>query len=129
MRVLDFEDIAKHNYEYDGAAWNQKTAYEYYLEVEAIGEDELFAALLEALIRNGYEVRYSDKKVRTVIGERGLRMNEWKSITGIYYNIKNDAFQVFIKNAITQDVTGGWRENRAKKVATVLCSELIQCRK
>ncbi len=126
-QTLDFEDIASHDYEYDGSVWNQKTEYEYYVEASNVTEDELFIALSEALKRNGYGIIFSDKKNRAVIGERGLRMNEWRSITGIHYNIKGTEFQIFIKNAITQDITGGWRENRAKKVASVLCTDLIQC--
>ena len=128
-QAIDFEDIAKQNYEYDGSTWNQKTEYEYYLEVQSTDEGTLFSALSEALKRNGYKISSSDIKARTIIGERGLRMNEWNSITGIYYTINKDVFQVFIKNAITQDITGGWRENRAKKIANVLCTELIQCKK
>lgn len=48
------------------------------------------------------------------------------SITAIYYKATGESFQMFFKNAITQDITGGWRSNRAKKVATAFCG-LVRC--
>ena len=50
---LDFEEISKHNYEYDGKAWNQKTQYEYYLEIPLTDEDVLFNALSKAFSTSG----------------------------------------------------------------------------
>lgn len=126
--MLNFEEISMQNYDYDGKAWNQKTQYEYYIEVQSTDENVLFEAISKALTLNGYIVKYSDKSKKTIIGKRGLRMNEWSSITGIYYKAEGDKFQVFFKNAITQDITGGWKENRAKEVAETLCSDLMQCK-
>ena len=53
-QTLDFEDIASHDYEYDGSVWNQKTEYEYYVEASNVTEDELFIALSEASINCCY---------------------------------------------------------------------------
>jgi hypothetical protein len=126
--TLDFDKLAQADYESKDAFWNQQTEYEYFVEVEKIEEDELYKAMTNALIKSGYEISYSNKQKKVLIGERGLRLNEWSSITGLYYRPHDDIFQVFIKNAITQDITGGWRENRAKKVAIVLCESLSKCK-
>ena len=114
--ALDFNKLAQANYESQSGLWNLQTEYEYFVEVLNTEEDELFKAINEALINSGYEITFSNKKDRTIIGERGLRLNEWYSITGIYYRNHTGLFQVFFKNAITQDITGGWRENRARKL-------------
>ena len=126
--ALDFDKLAQADYESKDAFWNQQTEYEYFVEVEKTEEDELYKAMTDALIESGYEIAYSNKQNRSIIGERGLRFNEWSSITGLYYRRHDDIFQIFIKNAITQDITGGWRENRAKKVAIVLCESLSKCK-
>ena len=126
--TLDFDKLAKANYESKDAIWNQQTEYEYFIEVEKTEEDELYKAITDALVNSGYKVSYSNKQNRVVIGKRGLRLNEWKSIIGVYYRGREGFFQIFIKNAITQDITGGWRENRAKKVAVLLCSRLPKCK-
>ncbi len=126
--TFDFDKLAQQNYESKDAIWNQQTEYEYFIEIERIPEDELFKQIIDALVKSGYDISYENKQNRTIIGERGLRFNEWNSITGVYYKHHEDFYQVFIKNAITQDITGGWRENRAKKVAMVLCASLSKCK-
>jgi len=126
--TLDFDKLSQANYESKEGIWNIQTEYEYFVEVEKMEEDALFKAMMEALIESGYELSYVNKPNRTIIGERGLRLNEWNSITGLYYRRLDDVFQIFFKNAITQDITGGWRENRAKKVAKVLCISLSKCK-
>jgi len=126
--TLDFDKLSKMNYESKEGIWNIQTEYEYFVEVEKIEEDALYKAMMEALIESGYELSYVNKPNRTIIGKRGLRLNEWSSITGLYYRRLDDVFQIFFKNAVTQDITGGWRENRAKNVAIVLCASLSKCK-
>jgi hypothetical protein len=127
--ILDFDKLAQANYDSKNAIWNEQTKYEYFVEVERADEDELFTSIIYALTGSGYSISYANKQDRVVIGERGLRLNEWKSITGVYFKGREELFQVFFKNAITQDITGGWRENRAKEVATVFCTSLTKCKR
>jgi hypothetical protein len=126
--TLDFDKLAQANYESRDAIWNEQTEYEYFVEVDRTDEDELYKSITDALVGSGYAIVYSDRQRKTIIGERGLRLNEWKSITGAYYRGQEPTFQVFFKNAITQDITGGWRENRARKVATLFCANLNKCK-
>jgi hypothetical protein len=127
--VYDFDALSNINYESEGKFWNLQTKYEYFIEIDNVTEEVLFSTIQEALTRLGYKISYKDRQQQTIIGERGLQLNEWNSINGVYYNYRNGTFRVYIKNAITQDIIGGWRENRARRVAQVLCSELITCKK
>lgn len=127
--TFNFNELSKKNYDSKDTFWNEHTEYEYLADVEKTDENELFKSIIAALTSSGYTVSYSDIQHQVVIGERGLRPNEWKSITAVYYKGTSELFQVFFKNAITQDVTGGWRENRAKEVAKSLCIILMKCKK
>lgn len=51
-----------------------------------------------------------------------MHANEWNSITGVYYKVdlNKQKLQVYINTKITQDITGGWSENRAKKVGLII---------
>lgn len=126
---VNFDELSKENYDSKDAVWNQRTEYEYFVDVEKTDENELFKSITSALISSGYTVSYSDIQHQVVIGERGLRLNEWKSITGVYYRATPGLSQVFFRNAITQDITGGWRGNRAREVAKSFCTILMKCKR
>lgn len=53
-----------------------------------------------------------------------MMTNEWSSITAVYYKIQADKIQVYLNTKITQDITGGWRENRASKIGRLIEYEL-----
>jgi len=125
---FDFDKLAQVAYDPQDGIWNKRAEYEYFIEVTKVEEDELYNSIIGSLLKSGYEISYSDKQNKAIIGERGLRLNEWNSITGVYYKQRDGEYQVFIKNAITQDITGGWRENRAKEVAIALCTKLSKCK-
>jgi len=124
---LDFESLAGRDYDGKDAVWNQKTGYEYFIKLERLTEDELVDGITRALKQLRYDIRYSDKQGRTIIGERGLRANEWSSVVGAYYRQTGESYYVYIRNVITQDVTGGWRDNRAQKIAQAICADLKTC--
>ena len=88
----------------------------------------MHAGLEAALKRTRYEAVRSDKPARTVIAQRSITMAEWSSVAGAYYQASGNGFQVYLKNAITQDITGSWRENRAKVIADTLCTEVMACK-
>jgi hypothetical protein len=127
--TFNFDELSKKNYDSKDAIWNERTEYEYFVNVEKTDENELFKLITFALMNSGYTISYSDIQHKVAIGERGLRLNEWQSITGIYYRATPDLFQVYFKNAITQDITGGLRENRAKEVAKLFCAIIMKCKR
>lgn len=124
---IRFDEIAKKAARPDGG-WNLQTDYEHYFEVDGTTADALHAGLEEALKRASYKAVRSDKAARTVIAQRSITMAEWSSVAGAYYQASGNGFQVYIKNAITQDITGSWRENRAKVIADTLCTEVMACK-
>jgi len=55
-----------------------------------------------------------------------MRANEWNSFAAIYYQADEQAgkTKIFILVKITQDATGGRRENRAQKIGAIIEKEL-----
>jgi hypothetical protein len=121
---LDFDALARRDYDSKDAVWNQKTGYEYFIEEAKIDDDDLVKGITTALESLNFKLQYSSKQDRTIIAERGLRANEWSSVVGVYYRPKDAIVQIYVRNEITQDFTGGWRDNRAKDVAQAISTEL-----
>jgi hypothetical protein len=122
--AIDFDGIAKQSSDSrDSWARTWKSDYEYFLSIEPISENRLIESIKKALEAAGYEV--SATSAGAIIGERSLRWNEWNSVTAVYYRMTGSDVQVYMRNKITQDFTGGWRENRAKQVADRLCAMVI----
>ena len=125
---INFDAVARAGARTNDGTWNTQTDYEYYVEITGSSPEALHKALETAIVRAGYKAKKSDKINHVVIGERGVSMAEWGAVTGIYYRVTDNLTQVYFKNILTQDFTGSWRENRAKTVADLLCTELIACR-
>ena len=99
------------------------TTNEYFIEINRVcNELELLDAIGQAYTANHYGFSKFNKADKAIFAERGARLNEWKSLAGIYYQINgqlnNTRFYILVN--ITQDITGGWKENRAKKLGLSL---------
>jgi hypothetical protein len=99
--------------------WSSNTSNEYFFVLDkACQELELLEAVGFAFTKNNFGFSKFNKADKVVFAERGARLNDWKSIAGIYYKIDTLAnktrFYILVK--ITQDIIGGWKENRAKKI-------------
>ena len=93
----------------------------YYIEQNKSVYEKLLITLIEkALTKTGYTIKTSSIENKCVIGKRGLEMNEWGSVTGVYYIATTDKVQIYIKTKITQDITGGFKNNIAKKVGILI---------
>ncbi len=106
-------------------SWTTATSNEYYLNKHFNGsETELVNFIKYALEAHGYSIIKSDVPNKYLIAKRGMRQNEWGSLTGVYYKLEdnNNSVQVYIQTKITQDVTGGFPQNRAMGVGLVLQS-------
>lgn len=121
--TIDFDKYSKEQSERKEPFWTLETSNEYYIVTQKlIQDDDLIKFISQALKDNGYKIFVADKNNDYVIGKRGLRANEWNTRTGVYYRIdtaKNKT-QIYINSRITQDITGGWKSNRAKKVGLIL---------
>lgn len=103
--------------------WTSNTSNEYYFERnKVLSEKDLTDIIQFALEEKGYSIYSMSIDNDNVFGKRGMYANEWNSITGVYYKIDIDKqkIQIYINTQITQDFTGGWSENRAKKVGLII---------
>jgi hypothetical protein len=119
---LDFESIASVNANRT-PLWTKHAVNEYYIEFPAKPDSVLIKAIEKAMQKEGYRVFIADFSVNKVVGERGLRANEWSTLAAAYFKNTKDKSQVYLRCQIKQDATGGWRENRAKKIANTLLEE------
>ena len=120
---IDFDRYSKEQSEKKEPFWTLETSNEYYIETQKlINDDDLINLISEALKDKGYKIFVADKNNDYVIGKRGLRANEWNTKTGVYYRINSEknTTQIYINSRITQDITGGWKDNRAKKIGVIL---------
>ena len=123
--TIDFDKLSKEFHLTKTPFWTSKTSNEYYFEKEiAIDEIKLIETIKYALSSYNYSIEISNIKNKCVIGKRGMMANEWGSITAVYYKIQANKIQVYLHTKITQDITGGWRENRALKVAQKIENKL-----
>lgn len=123
---IDFEKIARSEKKEIDPKWNKKTGFEYYLTAQPVSNEELTGIITRVLKDEQYKIKYTDNGV--LLAERGLRANEWKSVTGIYFRNADSLLQVYVRSHITQDVTGGWREDRAEIIGKRICTLLGGCR-
>lgn len=123
--TIDFEKLSKEFELTKTPFWTSKTSNEYYFEKESvIDETKLIEIINSALRSYNYSIKVSDIENNCVIGKRGMVANEWGSITAVYYKIESNKIQVYLNTEITQDITGGWRENRALKVGQLIETKL-----
>ena len=126
-KEYDFTKIANSKKTEEDKSWNKKTGYEYYLQTNISDNSLIVQAIAGALSSEGFVLKLTDETNGAVLAERGLRGNEWKSVAGVYYQ-KNDAgYEVYVKCKITQDFTGGWREDRARTIGEKICGLLKNC--
>lgn len=91
--------------------------YEYVFTLQAVTDEQFFNATIEALTSNDFVIVRNDKQVRTVVAERGVRLNEWGSVVGIYSRRNDKSIDVKVVFDITQDFTGGFPQRYAENIA------------
>lgn len=114
--AVDFESISKSPLPIEKAIWRSKTRFDFYLKSIETNKRLINQAILAALKNNGYKVFRTDTVGNVLLARRGLRANEWNAIAGIYYQIQNEAVNLYIKTEITQDFTGSWLTTGYKKL-------------
>ncbi|MBL7700745.1 MAG: hypothetical protein JNM14_00725 [Ferruginibacter sp.] len=124
---VDFEKLSKEFKLAETPFWTASTSNEYYFEKETIPAEELLVDFIKAsLAVYHYNITVINPAEKCIIGQRGMMANEWASITAVYYKTEGNRLQVYIKTKITQDFTGGWKENRAMKVGKLIEQKLQQ---
>ena len=124
---IDFDDVSARSNGTDAAAWNTKGSADYLVVVESESTEQLIRLIAKALQENGYTLVKTDRSNGVIFAKRGLRVNEYASVAGVYFETASGAFAVYVRVDITQGFTGGWKENRAKQIIDRLC-ELADCK-
>jgi len=122
--AVDFNALAKQDLNPKNATWNFKSDFKYIVRTSTVSEQELVAAIKLALTDTGYTVKTVDIAQQAIIAERGLRPNEWSAVAGVYFKTEKDFSWVYVNSRITESLTGGWDEHRAKEVTDQLCEKL-----
>lgn len=120
---IDFDKYSTEYKEKKDPFWTSNTSNEYYFERDIIVSEKELTYIIQRILRdNGYSIYSISLENDNVFGKRGMYANEWSSITGVYYKINpnNQKLQIYINTKITQDITGGWSENRAKKIGLII---------
>jgi len=119
--TIDFDKFSKEFKVTKTPFWTSKTSNEYYFETEnSIDEIKLIETIKNSLKSYSYSISVSNIENQCIIGKRGMMANEWGSITAVYYKIQQSKVQIYLNTRISQDITGGWRENRAMKVGQLI---------
>jgi hypothetical protein len=92
--------------------------YEYDFVLVNVTDEQIHIRARKALEANGYSVQTNDMKSRIITGERGLRLNTWGSVAGVYSRRNGDQLDVKVIVRITQDFTGTLPENFAEDIAS-----------
>jgi hypothetical protein len=121
---INFSKIALMKKTKKDKAWNSKKEYEYYIHTSINSPEKVMTSVLKGLQLEGYAVNKQSLQNGVVLAERGLRANEWNSVAGIYFTVTEKETHIYIRCRITQDITGGWRNDRAKVIGVAICSQL-----
>ena len=127
-KSYNFVNISNSRKGFNEKSWNSRTGFEYYISTDNIDSALIVSSIVGSLQKNGYSIKIKDTKNGTIIGKRGVRANEWNSITGVYYQKGEEGYQIYIKSKITQDFTGGWKEDRARQIGEIICRKLNNCK-
>jgi len=121
--AIDFDKYSREYHELKSPYWTSENASEYYFERDTIiTNKELTDYIKQTLVALGYSITSNDYEDDFIRGSRNMTTREWGSITTVYYKLDYDKnkLQVYILTEITQDISGGRAENRAKTVGKVI---------
>ena len=122
-KAINFNKIAASKLEGKGS----KTESEYYIKTNSCTDSLLTWSIIRGLREENFTIKATEQENRAVFGERGMRANEWNAVAGVYYEKDVTGFQIYIRCKITQDFTGGFREDRAMKIGSKICQYMGNC--
>ncbi|HEX9510097.1 MAG TPA: hypothetical protein VF939_06415 [Puia sp.] len=124
---INFDAYAKGLTEKSGAVWTFKTSSEYYLETSIpVPQDTLIKMIQRAFILRKYIINSANPDGACITGSHGMTVNEWAYVTGVYYKLSPGKIQMYIRTKITQDITGGAKNNLSEKLGMIIASLIRQ---
>lgn len=118
--AIDFSKLENYRIP-EGKRPKSKVKFEYFIEIESNTKISVEKLIFQALESEGFEIVVESTSDNYIKAQRSLRNNEWGSVAGVYYEVKPNLTQIYIICKITQDITGGWYEHRAKKIGGKIC--------
>src|SRR6185369_14049924 len=111
---VNFKQVSKDEYGH----------YEHDFVLTGVTDQQFHAIVRKAMESNGYSVRTDEVKSRATTGERGLRLNTWGAVAGVYSRRTGDSLDVKVIVRITQDFTGTLPERFAEDIANEIKKSL-----
>src|SRR5882672_2365517 len=92
---FNFNKIANSKKSETDKGWNSKTGFEYYMKTNIVDDSVIIQAITGAIQSEGFHIKLIDKNNGTILAKRGMRANEWNSVTGVYYSKVNDGYEIY----------------------------------
>lgn len=119
---INFDTYAK-GVAKSGGVWSFKTSTEYYLETATpLTQDTLITIIRQALISRKYAIQSASPDKGCITASHAMTMNEYYYVTGVYYKLSPGKTQLYIRTTITQDITGGAKNNLSEKLGLIIAS-------
>jgi len=109
---------------YEGVEKSEYGYFEHIFKLENIEDDHFYSAVKSGLTSNGFNIVNIDEDNRLLTAKRGLRLNEWGSVVGIYSRRTDDDLEIKVIVKITQDITGTFPQSYAENIANRIKNSL-----
>jgi len=124
---INFDAYAKGTTENAKGIWTFKTSTEYYLETSIpMTRETVIKIIQQALYMRNYKVNPVNTAENRITASHGMSVNEWAYVTGVYFKISPEKVQMYIRTKITQDITGGAKNNLSEKLGMIIESYIRQ---
>jgi len=119
---INFDAYAKGITQNAKGIWTFKTSTEYYLETSIpMTRETLVKIIKQALYTRNYKVNpFVTAADNRITASHGMSVNEWSYVTGVYFKISPEKAQIYIRTKITQDITGGVKNNLSEKLGMII---------
>ena len=119
---INFDTYAKkRDIQNDNSIWTFKTQNEYYLETSApITQETLIKMIRQALMIRKYSLNTINVEDTRITASHGMSGNEWSYVTGVYFKRTPEKTRIYIRTKITQDITGGLKNNLSEKLGMII---------
>lgn len=108
-----------------GGIWSFRTSTEYYLETSTpLIQDTLRTIIRQALISRKYGINSDTPDKGCITASHAMTANEWYYVTGVYYKLSPGKTQLYIRTKITQDITGGAKNNLSEKLGLIISAHI-----
>jgi hypothetical protein len=118
---INFDAYAKGETQNARGIWTFKTSNEYYLETSVpVTQETIIKMIRQALLVRNYKLNTISVEATRVTASHGMSVNEWAYVTGVYFKRSPEKMRIYIRTKITQDITGGAKNNLSEKLGMII---------